>query len=421
MESTLDRNQAPAVQLNKQINYIVPERYETAQGIPVFVMRNETSEAVKLDLMFDAGSIYHDSPAAGLTAGLLLAGTPEKTMAEINDAIDDFGGYFNASVSADFAYLSMFGLNESTTAIVSLIEQALFTATFPEEELIQLKAERKQNLMVSLEKVSTLAQRSFQENLFKGTPYGRVNQPEDLEGVTRTEIIAFYEKHIKCGLRKINWVGNPTHAQLHAVIACFSRWENTVSLPSVPKPNPDNSKIKIEKKDAVQTGIRMGKILFDRSHPDYHKMTVVNTILGEYFGSRLMTNIREDKGYTYGIGSYLGENQANGYFVIATEVGNEFLTDTLVQINIEIERLRNDLVPEEELALVKNYLYGQFLRGADGPFSMMELFSAVEIHGLDYSYYRTALKTIHEISAEEIKQTAQQHLNPNEMLVVTAG
>jgi len=421
MESTLDRNQAPAVELNQQINYILPERYETSHGIPVFLMRNESSEAVKLDLMFDAGSIYHDSPVAGLTAGLLLAGTPDKTMAEINDAIDDFGGYFNASVSADFAYLSIFGLNEITPNLVKLIEQALFTASFPEDELTQLKAERKQNLMVSLEKVSTLAQRNFQENLFKGSPYGRVTQPEDIDRVTRTEIIAFYEKHIKRGLRKINWVGNPTHAQLHAVIACFSRWENTVSLPSVPKPNPDNSKIKIEKKDAVQTGIRMGKILFDRSHPDYHKMTVVNTILGEYFGSRLMTNIREDKGYTYGIGSYLGENQANGYFVIATEVGNEFLTDTLVQINIEIERLRNDLVPEEELALVKNYLYGQFLRGADGPFSMMELFSAVEIHGLDYSYYRTALKTIHEISAEEIKQTAQQHLNPNEMLVVTAG
>jgi predicted Zn-dependent peptidase len=205
------------------------------------------------------------------------------------------------------------------------------------------------------------------------------------------------------------------------VIACFSRWENTVSLPSIPKPNPDNSTIKIEKKDAVQTGIRMGKILFDRSHPDYHKMTVVNTILGEYFGSRLMTNIREDKGYTYGIGSYLGENQANGYFVIATEVGNQFLDDTLVQITLELERMRNELVPEDELTLVKNYLYGQFLRGADGPFSMMELFSAVEIHGLDYSYYQQAIKTITEISAEEIKQTAHQHLNPNEMLVVTAG
>lgn len=421
MTDNLTRSQAPSVSLSNDINYIEPERHQTPAGVPVYLMRNETSEAVKLELIFDAGSIYDEKPVAGLTTGMLLAGTVNKTMAEINDMIDDHGGYFNASVSADYAYLNIFGLNESMDQLVPIIEEALYHANFPETELIQLKAERKQNLMVSLEKVSTLAQRGLQEHLFKGTPYGRINQPDDFDGVTRTDIQAFFETYFKKGLRKINWVGNPSAAQLDRILGCFARWTNEVkSLPPI-NYTPRIERIEVKKTDAVQTGIRMGKILFDRSHPDYHKMTVVNTILGEYFGSRLMSNIREDKGYTYGIGSYLGENQSNGYFVIATEVGNEFLADTLLQIKLEIERMRTELVPQDELSLVKNYLSGQFLRSADGPFAMMDLFSMAEIRGLDYSFYKNALRTIEGITSAEIMETASIHLNSEEMLIVTAG
>ena len=421
MTDTINRSQAPSVSLSNDINYIEPERHLTPAGVPVYLMRNETSEAVKLELIFDAGSMYDEKPVAGLTTGMLLAGTADKTMAEINDMIDDHGGYFNASVSADYAYLNIFGLNESMDQLVPIIEEALYHADFPETELIQLKAERKQHLMVSLEKVSTLAQRGLQEHLFKGTPYGRINQPDDFDGVTRTNIQAFFETYFKKGLRKINWVGNPSAAQLDRILQCFARWTKEVKpLPPI-NYTPNIERIEVKKADAVQTGIRMGKILFDRSHPDYHKMTVVNTILGEYFGSRLMSNIREDKGYTYGIGSYLGENQSNGYFVIATEVGNEFLADTLVQINAEIERMRTELVPQDELSLVKNYLSGQFLRSADGPFAMMDLFTMVEIRGLDYSFYQNALSTIEEITSEEIMETASNHLNSEEMLIVTAG
>ncbi len=421
MTDTINRSQAPSVSLSNDINYIEPERHLTPAGVPVYLMRNETSEAVKLELIFDAGSMYDEKPVAGLTTGMLLAGTANKTMAEINDMIDDHGGYFNASVSADYAYLNIFGLNESMDQLVPIIEEALYHANFPETELIQLKAERKQHLMVSLEKVSTLAQRGLQEHLFKGTPYGRINQPDDFDGVTRTNIQAFFETYFKKGLRKINWVGNPSAAQLDRILQCFARWTKEVKpLPPI-NYTPNIERIEVKKADAVQTGIRMGKILFDRSHPDYHKMTVVNTILGEYFGSRLMSNIREDKGYTYGIGSYLGENQSNGYFVIATEVGNEFLADTLVQINAEIERMRTELVPQDELSLVKNYLSGQFLRSADGPFAMMDLFTMVEIRGLDYSFYQNALSTIEEITSEEIMETASNHLNSEEMLIVTAG
>jgi predicted Zn-dependent peptidase len=421
MNHKINRAEAPGIQLESEINYLQPERYLTGNGIPVFIMRNTASEAVKIDLIFDAGSKYDEKPVAGLTTEMLLAGTTEKSMAEINDQIDDFGGYFNASVSADHAYLSIYGLNECMVPLVQLIEEAIFNAVFPEIELARMKKERKEKLKVSLEKVSTLAQRQFQATLFAGTPYGRLNQPEDFAEINREHLLHFFETQFKKGLRKINWVGNPSKEEIMRILHIFKRWTCEVPVQNRAVFQSSHDKITLEKKDAVQTGIRIGKLLFDRSHPDYHKMTVVNTILGEYFGSRLMSNIREDKGYTYGIGSYLGENQSSGYFVIATEVGKEFLEDTLIQINLELERMRNEPVPQEELDLVRNYLLGQFLRGADGPFAMMELFSVAETKGLDFSFYQEALKTLLEITPEVIQTTAHKHLNSKEMLVVTAG
>lgn len=417
----MNRSLAPSIALEQKINYILPETHHTSSHVPLFLMRNLNSEAVKIDLVFEAGTKLSQKPVAGLTTALLLAGTDTQTMAEINDQIDDFGGYFNSSVSADHAYLSIYGLNESIESIATVIENALFRANFPDIELAQLKEERRQKLKVSLEKVSTLAQRGFQERLFVGTPYGNIHMPEDYTTITRDEVIQFYEAHYRNGLMKINWVGNPNKDQIERIKGIFSRWNFKTHPKESPVFSPELKPLHIEKADAVQTGIRMGKMLFDRSHPDYHKMTVVNTVLGDYFGSRLMSNIREDKGYTYGIGSFLGENQSNGYFVIATEVGNAFLEDTIVQIKHEIERLRMECIPQEELELVKNYLLGQFLRGADGPFSMMDLFSAAETKGLDFSFYEHALHTILAITAEDIQHIAHTHLNTEEMLLVTAG
>lgn len=421
MNSTINRQVAPSDSLNCHIQYIAPEKYHTESGIPIYLMRNQFSEAVKIDLIFDAGSIHHEIPVAGITTGLLLAGTETQTMAEINDKIDDFGGFFNSSVSADEAFLSIYGLNESILTISKIIEEALFNASFPEAELTHLKRERIQQLKVSLEKVSILAQRSFQAELFKDTPYGRISQEDDFSKIQSSDVHAFFKKNFKKGLKKINWVGNPSQEEIQSLCSLFSRWSYELNPTETMNFNPVVGLKTIEKEGALQTAIRMGKLLFDRSHPDYHHMTVLNTVFGDYFGSRLMSNIREDKGYTYGIGSYLLENQSKGYMLIGTEVGTDYLQDTLQQIESEMHRLQTEMIPWDELNLVKNYLSGQFLRSADGPFAMMELHTMVETRGLTYAFYEEALEAIQHVTPEILLQTAQNHLNFKDFLIVTAG
>jgi len=171
----------------------------------------------------------------------------------------------------------------------------------------------------------------------------------------------------------------------------------------------------------MQSAVRLGKILFNRTHKDYPKLQIVNTILGGYFGSRLMKNIREDKGYTYGIGSALISQKETGYFTIVSEVNSEFSKATLNEIYKEIEILQTELVPKEELEVVKSYMLGRLLRSVDGPFALSETFLSIWLYNLDWDYYRNYINTIKNISSEDIKDLANLYLDKNTLLTVVSG
>jgi len=145
------------------------------------------------------------------------------------------------------------------------------------------------------------------------------------------------------------------------------------------------------------------------------------TIFGGYFGSRLMTNIREEKGYTYGIGSFVLILKQASYLVISTEVGNTYVEPTLSEIALEMRKLQTEPISENELETVKSYLLGEFLRDFDGPFALASSFKAINDFDLDYSFYDEALKVLRNITSAELMQLAQQYLNPEDFHTVVAG
>jgi len=159
----------------------------------------------------------------------------------------------------------------------------------------------------------------------------------------------------------------------------------------------------IVKEGSLQSAIRMGCVMFSRRHPDFSGMKVLNAILGGYFGSRLMTNLREDKGYTYGIGSAVVPLHKSGFFVISGEVGAEFTKQALSEINSELLRLCNERVPEKELSLVRNYLSGEMLRAVDGPFAQANLYREMHEDGLDIQHFEEMIETIQQISAQQLQ------------------
>ena len=291
-------------------------------------------------------------------------------------------GFVDINVSHEYAILSLYSLNSQLLELLRVVLSALENVTFPEGEVKELLKDRKQKLKVNLGKVNYLAQIELQKRLFKGTLYGKTIELNDFDTINRALIQDFYDTYYRKGINKVSLIGNVNDEDTNAIHALLGPWYKKKIIPKSMTFNPEKGVFHVEKAGALQSGIRVAKIMFDKHHADYHGFNVMNTIFGDYFGSRLMKNIREDKGYTYGIGSALASYPETGVFLIATEVGAEVCNVALKEIYKEVELLRSEKVSDEELSLVKNYMLGSFLRNSDGPFSMSDRFKTIH-----FSFY----------------------------------
>ena len=417
----IDRKIAPTIRDVEEINFLTPKKVLIDNQLPFYSLENTGSDAVKLDLYFSAGTIVNNPLVANFTAGLLFSGSSTKSSEEIHNEIDDLGGFVDINVSHEYAILSLYSLNSQLLELLRVVLSALENVTFPEGEVKELLKDRKKKLKVNLGKVNYLAQIELQKRLFKGTLYGKTIELNDFDTINRALIQDFYDTYYRKGINKVSLIGNVNDEDTNAIHALLGPWYKKKIIPKSMTFNPEKGVFHVEKAGALQSGIRVAKIMFDKHHADYHGFNVMNTIFGDYFGSRLMKNIREDKGYTYGIGSMLAEIYQNGYFAIMTQVGKKFVDPTLDEIKKEMDKMRNELVGEQELTMVRNYLMGQSLKAADGPFSMMDLFLQVEVADLDYSFYNRAIQVLKTITPQEIKALAKKYLIWDEMLVITAG
>ena len=172
---------------------------------------------------------------------------------------------------------------------------------------------------------------------------------------------------------------------------------------------------------AVQSAIRVGKQLLNRTHPAYHQLKITNALLGGFFGSRLMQNIRQDKGYTYGIGSGLVSLVRSGYFFISTQVGVDVRQAALDEIYAELKALRTQPAGKQELEMLRNYLSGNYLRQFDGPFAQAARYKELLVFGLDMSHHQDFLRALKDITSGDIMETAARYLREEEMMEVVVG
>lgn len=417
----LNRQVAPPITPIESIEFAVPQVEEIKKGIPLYWKKDIANETSKIELHFLAGTTIKTPILASLTAGLLISGTKNKSAVQIQHALDAVGAYYDVSVSQEQAVVTIYALNQYLPKAFGIFEDALKNAIFPENEVAEICNERKEKLKVQLQKVNVLAQRKIQQLLFEATPYAQVIAQSDYASIRRSDLISFHKENYLNGLTKVFLVGDLTLEEMNQIKDACAQFATERAKPVDAEFSLKAQTFHEEKKDALQTAIRIGKIMFNKTHSDFISFSVLNTILGDYFGSRLMSNIREDKGYTYGIGSYLMENTHFGYFMIATEVAKEVREATIQEVKNEIERLQNELVPMEELALVKSYLLGQLLKAADGPYAMLDLFSGVELHGLPISFYNAYIKKVQEISPEEIREMARKHLDWKSLSIISIG
>ena len=420
----MNRNIAPNYSQPESLEIQFPEEIQLAEGISLFWMKDVKDESVKLDIEWCAGSKYQSKKlVANFTNKLILSGNAEKSGPAIAEKIDFYGGYLQHEIDRDHAGVVLYGLKDNMGMLFNIFADSFASVAFPEDQFEKERSVASMSFKIESKKVKNLCQRRFNTAIF-GTEsvYGQSADEIDFENINQEDLKAFYESNYRAGTPMLFLVGNVDEA----FIDSLKKWAKTIHPKAVnytPKaPQQEKGRIEnISVPDALQSAIRVGRLMFNKAHPDYFKFQLMNTVLGGYFGSRLMTNIREDKGYTYGIGSDIAVMEDAAYFIISTEVGIEVREQTLDEIFKEIERLQTELISDEELHKVKNYLLGDFLRHADGPIAMMENFKNIYFHQLPQTYYTDFIHAIHEATAEELRDIAVKYLNKDDLTIVTAG
>jgi predicted Zn-dependent peptidase len=422
----LNRTIQPIVNPIEHIDRIQAEKRLLSNGIPVYYINAGSQDVVKIDFIFEAGTWFQSANlVASLCNSMLEEGSANYSAAEIAERFDFYGAYIQLVADQNYGFANVVSLGKHLPAILEVTEDVLKHSIFPEYELEVLIDKNKQKFLLENEKVRTLCQKKFTQVMFgEEHPYAMNNKLDDFDQINRSMLVQFYQDYYHSGNCRIIAAGRVDDSVLDLLESHFggNDWSHNLKVSPEFKINPSPLKYHhVEKANGSQSAIRVGKMWVSKTHPDFIPLSILVTIFGGYFGSRLMTNIREDKGYTYGIGSFVLSLKYAGYLVISTEVGNEYIEPTRKEIAYEMKRLQTEPVSESELATLKSYLLGEFLRDFDGPFALAGSFKAINDFGLDYTFYDRYLDTLRNITPEELMKLAQQYLNPDDCFTVVAG
>ncbi len=403
-----------------------PDRSELDNGIPVYLINAGTEDIVRVEFSFSAGNVSEQIPLSALaTNQMLTEGSRYHGAAAINRVLDFHGVYYHLYCDRDRAGLVIFCTARHLAEVIGLAAEILFEPLFPPKELKALMKKRLHSFTINRAKVSVLAADSFFESVF-GThhPYGRPTQPEDFNNITSLILKEFHSAYYKPENMAVIAAGRIPHAfagNLNNVFGKLRFEKIYIEKPASFFEGKAVKKTQISKEGALQSAIRIGSATINKRHEDYPALKIVNVILGGYFGSRLMKNLREDKGYTYGISSSVSSLNLSGYKVISAEVSKKITQQAIDEIYREIRILQTVPVEKEELKMVKNYMLGEMVRMFDGPFARAESFRSVWEFGLDYSYYRSLAEKIKSIQPDEIMSIAKTYYNTEELYEITAG
>ena len=424
-KDTLNRKIAPPIHEVTSLVLPTPSVSRLDNGIPVYETRLGTQDIMKIEVVFQAGRIHeHKRLVSRATSRQLREGTKTYTSAQLAEEIDFFAGTVQTPISLDTGSILMFCMTKHFAQLVPILAEIVQQPTFPQQELTTFAENNIQALAIDLTKNDVIAYRKITELIYgENHAYGYNSTPDDYRALTPDDLKKHHQDLYTADNCQIFLSGKTDETILKLVNQYFGQ-SKTVSIKnnnllSILKQTPQ--KIKVKTADTIQAAIRIGRPFGNRTNPDFNGFTVLNTILGGFFGSRLMTNIREKKGFTYNIYSSVDMMHHDGYFYISSEVGNVFVKKAVTEIYRELEILQNDLVGNAELKMVQNYLLGNMLNMIDGPFAVSDIVRTMITEGMPLSNFADLIETIKHITPQNLRDLAQKYFNPNDMFEVIVG
>ncbi|MCW0481979.1 M16 family metallopeptidase [Gaoshiqia sediminis] len=422
----INREIAPTIRNIDKPLFIPPEKRTLDNGVPLFLLHAGTQEVCKIDFIFKAGTWQQEVQLqAAMCNAMLQEGSQQYSAAQTAEIMDFHGAYLQLMADQHYGTVSLISLTRHLPRLLPVVEDFLKNPLFPENEFETLVQRRKQRFLLENEKVKVLCQKKFSELLFgDGHPYAQTVKKEDFDSLQLQSLIDFHRHFYHAGNCEILVAGRFDEGLTELINRYFggSDWKQEPAEPATFQPSNSPTKLlHVSKPDAIQSAIRVGKILVGKEHPDYLPLQILVTLLGGYFSSRLMANIREEKGYTYGIGaSFFSLNEA-GYLTIATEVDKSYEKATLNEIFHEIELLCQQPVSDDELERVRQYLLGEFIRDLDGPFALAQTFRNVHDFGLNYRFYDDYYQTLLHVSPSQLMRLAKTYFTADSFYTVIAG
>ncbi|MDC1105342.1 pitrilysin family protein [Prolixibacteraceae bacterium] len=389
-------------------------------------LRAGEQDLVKLDIMFHAGLKAASKPLqSSMTAKMLTEGTQQFTAQNLAEQLDYYGAYLHITPGYDYSVMSFLTLSKHLDSMLPYLKSVIHEPVFPEKEFEILKTKRQHKFLEDSEKVSVMAQRRFFRNLMgPDHPYAPFEDIKVYQNIQRDDLIDFHQTNYRPNDLNLIVCGQASDKALYQIDSLIgdSTWKTSDTAQNKSQAfEPVYGTEWIEKKGATQNAIALGIPLPNKINEDYFKLRVVITALGGYFGSRLNMNIREDKGYTYGIRASYLSFQAGGAMFIFSEVGSHVCQPAYEEIQKEITKLKEEKMSESELHMVRSYMMSKIMSEVDGPFARANTLESLIGFDLDWDHYKKLIHTVQTITPEEIQETAQRYFDQNKQITIIAG
>lgn len=411
----LDRKIAPGHAEITSFHLPSPEIYTLSSSVPLVVFRGVSQQVLKIELVF-RGAKWDESKngLSYFTAQMLEKGTATKTSFEIADYFDRQGASIEISPGFDFVSVSLFSLTKNITKVLPLFVELVTSSVFPDNELTLQKEIFNQSLKINTEKTSYVASKLIRQHLFGSShPYGRSIEHNDVNQLTREDLSNFFYNHFS--LFQIFVIGSLDEALLDLLISQLSAipGDCITKKPTMLSVNQDESSEYLKRPTSIQSSLRLGKRTINRSHQDYPALVLINHIFGGYFGSRLMKNIREEKGLTYGIYSSINTLKNDAFFIIAADVNRINKDVAIMEIKNELNLLCDKLVGAQELQNAKNHLLGSLQLEIANPFSVIDKIKTIRLYELNENYYNNLFLDILHLNDLTLQRVANNFLGGN--------
>ena len=417
----LDRTTAPAYNQDTSYSLLSPRITKLYNGVDVVYVTGGSQDVVKVELIFRAGRWYETKwGAAYFTAHLLSKGSARKSSFEIAQLFDLYGAHLEVSPGLDYVSVSLYSLTKNIQPVLALLKEILLEPSFPEKELEQTVNIYTQNLKVNLEKTSFVASKLFRSTLFgENHPYGKELEEKDVKSLSRQDLVGFYSNFKDFTVFVSGKVDGGAENLINTTFSELPKNNQTNRLISQQSIEPTHQEI--DKEGSVQASIRLGIQSILRTHPDYSKLVFASHILGGYFGSRLMKNIREEKGLTYGIYASIQALKHAAYFAIGADVNKENIGITFDEIRKELKRLRTEPVNDEELLTARNHFIGSLQSEITTPFAHADKIKTIYLSNLPDDYYQQMINTVKNMTEADVMATSETYLNEEKFFELSVG